>query len=82
MMDILENDFGFRDGALQWVIYFLTDRKKHVVIRKSASKLFDLSSGVLQGSCLGLVLTQGYADDTQLYLSFQPDSTSQEALRA
>ena len=102
MKNILENDFGFRDTALQWIISFLTDRKQHVVIDKSTSKPFDLSSGVPQGSCLEPILfimyvsrlfnvinkhlpdAQGYADDTQLYLSFWPDSTSsqEEALRA
>ena len=102
MKNILENDFGFRDTALQWIISFLTDRKQHVVIHKSTSKPFDLSSGVPQGSCLGPILfimyasrlfhvidkhlpdAQGYADDTQLYLSFRRDSTSsqEEALRA
>ena len=102
MKNILENDFGFRDTSLQWIISFLTDRKQHVVIPKSTSKPFDLSSGVPQGSCLGPILfvlyasrlfhvidkhlpdAQGYADDTQLYLSFRPDSTSsqEEALRA
>ena len=37
MKNILENDFGFRDTALQWIISFLTDRKQHVVIHKSTS---------------------------------------------
>ena len=61
MRNILENDFGFRDGALQWIISFLIDGKQHVVIHKSTSKLFDLSSGVLQGCCLGLILFIRYA---------------------
>ena len=95
MTNILENDFGFRDSALQWIIYFLTVRKQHVhvVIHKSTSNLFDLCSGLLRGSCLRLILfiryasrlfhAKGYAEDTQLDLSFRPDSTSsQEALRA
>ena len=93
MRNILENDFGFRDGALQWILSFLIDRKQHVVIHKSTSKLFDLSSGMLQGNSLGLILfircaprlfyAHGNANDTQLYLSFRPDSTSsQETLIA
>ena len=45
MKSILENDFGIRDTALQWIISFLTDRNQHVVIHKSTSKPFDLSSG-------------------------------------
>ena len=53
MKNILENDFGFRDTALQWRTSFLTDGKQHVVNHKSTSKPFDLSSGVPQGSCLG-----------------------------
>ena len=101
MKNILENDCGFRNTALQWIISFLTDRKQHVVIPKSTSKPFDLFSGVPQGSYLGQILfityasrlfhvidkhlpdAQGYADDTQLYLLFRPDSTSsqEEALR-
>ena len=89
MKNVLKNNFGFCDTALQWIISFLTDRKQRVVIHKSTSRPFDLSSGVPQGSCLGPIIlfimyafhvfhvinkhlpdAQGYADDTQLYLSF------------
>ena len=75
--------FGFRDGALNWVNSYLSDRKQKVKNDLGESDWIHLKNGVPQGSILGpllfLVLVSDlgksilngkyhmYADDTQIY---------------
>ena len=56
LIDILKNDFGVVDSALQWFISYLANRKQQVVIDRCKSSEFMVATGVPQGSCLGPVL--------------------------
>ena len=56
LIDILKNDFGVVDSALQWFRSYLAIRKQQVVIDRCKSSEFMVATGVPQGSCLGPVL--------------------------
>ena len=56
MLDILKNDFGVVDSALQWFISYLANRKQQVVIDRCKSSEVMVATGVPQGNCLGPVL--------------------------
>jgi hypothetical protein len=82
------NYIGFNKTALELVSSFLSNRIQTVVIEEKSSDAFEIFSGVPQGSILGPLLytiytsqfqkclnycsSHMYADDTQLYLTFNP----------
>ena len=89
LINILESDFGICGDVLKWFRSYLTGRIQRVIVNQQSSKIFNLNYGVPQGSCLEPVLfllyasrlfevvkkhLHGYADDTQLCVSFRPDS--------
>lgn len=49
-------DLGFTDPLLSWIRSYLTDRQQSVKIGNSESYVFDVTSGVPQGSHLGPLL--------------------------
>ena len=61
LVDFLENDFGINNLALSLIKLFLCGRKQRVTINQEESRDFSVSSGVLQGSCLGPLLFTTYA---------------------
>ena len=85
---------GFHNDALQWVKSYLTDRKQQVKTENGVSKFIFLKNGVPQGSILGPLLFtimvldirqhinfashHSYADDLQLYKSFEPSSINDD----
>ena len=48
--------YGFRGKANEWIKSYLTERKQFVQVKKSESNIKLISSGVPQGSVLGLSL--------------------------
>ena len=83
---------GFQDDALEWVKSYLSDRKQQVKTENGVSDFINLNNGVPQGSILGPLLFtvmvldvrqhinfashHSYADDLQLYKSFQPENVN------
>ena len=96
LLNILQQDFGVAETALNWFDSFLSGRKQRILVGDMTSDGFSLNCGVPQGSCMGPVLftlyvlrlfniisqhlpsIHGYADDTQIYLSFRPCSIHPE----
>nr|CAH7755416.1 unnamed protein product [Callosobruchus chinensis] len=80
---------GFDLISLRWLKCYLNDRHQYVTIRSKTSSKKPVCSGVPQGSVLGPLLfliytfdlinaikncsVQLYADDTQIYHSFNPE---------
>ena len=98
LLETLEKDFGVTGNALKWLTSYLSKRRQTILIKDHESEVFNLQSGVPQGSCLGPILfilyvaglfkvidkhlhyAHTYADDTEIYHLFRPDtSLSQDA---
>ena len=56
----LDNTFGIRGSALNWIKSYLSGRKQSVLVNGETSKELDLSFGVPQGSVLGPILFSIY----------------------
>lgn len=85
--------FGFGESALLLIRNYLQDRQQCVVLQNNRSLLRNITHGVPQGSILGPLLYtiyssslcntlkhcmyHQYADDTQVYLSFMPQKTTE-----
>ena len=86
----LETKFGFKGTVLAWFSSYLNGRQQRVLVNDSLSDIFELNCGVPQGSCLGPLLftlyiidrhlpdIHAYADDSQLYISFNPNSVNDQ----
>ena len=56
MLRRLETSFGITGAVLSWLKSFLQDRTQQVLLGESSSLIPTVTSGVLQGSVLGLLL--------------------------
>ena len=56
LLETIEKDFGVTGNALKWLTSYLSERKQTILIKDHESDVFNLQSGVPQGSCLGPVL--------------------------
>nr|CAI5833067.1 unnamed protein product [Callosobruchus analis] len=81
---------GFDILSTKWLRCYLNERHQYVVVKNKISMSKPICSGVPQGSVLGPLLflmyifnlpnvikhcsVQLYADDTQIYFSFQPEN--------
>ena len=91
----LETSFGIMDAALARFSSYLSGRSLRVSVNGERSDCYLLQFGVPQGSCLGPLLFSAFAsklleviklylpnafdDDTQLYLSLNPENSLSEA---
>ena len=55
--------YGIRGIANEWFCSYLTKRKQYVIIGNQVSTLNEISTGVPQGSVLGLLLFLNYIND-------------------
>jgi hypothetical protein len=55
--------YGFEGEILQWIKSFLMDRKQGVLVNGQSSEWKDVTSGIPQGTVLGLVLFIIYMND-------------------
>ena len=70
----------YRDGIVDWIEQWLTDRRQRVVVDGEVSNWKSVLSGVPQGSVLGLLLFLPYINDvedniTSNVLTFADDTT-------
>ena len=84
----LKSSFVIRGTALRWFSSYLYGHIQWISLNAYGADAFDLQEGVPQESCLGLLSftlyavgkhppsVYTYADDTQLYLAFKPESAS------
>ena len=61
LCNILEHDFGIKDGAIRWIKSYLKDRQMCVKVDKVKSPLHSFNFSVPQGSCIGPHLFNLYA---------------------
>ena len=64
-------EHGIRGNALSWIRAFLGDRSQTVVLESEESRSVPVTSGVSQGSVLGLILFVVYINDLPDELSSQ-----------
>ena len=89
----LTSCFGVRGKVSEWFSLYLSGRSQRILFDRIKSDSFDVRFGVPQGSCLGPLLfvictfqsflklckhTCPIADDTQLYLSFNPNNPNHQ----
>ena len=55
--------YGIRGIPNEWFCSYLTKRKQYVIIGNQVSNLNEISTGVPQGSVLGLLLFLSYIND-------------------
>ena len=60
------SSFSYSNDVLSWILDFLSNRKKRVVLSGYFSKDEAVTSGVLQGSVLGLALFLFHISDIGL----------------
>ena len=79
---------SIRDGIINWIEQWLTDRRQHVVVDGDVSKWKSVLSGVPQGSVLVLIYINDlddnitsnvlkFADDTKVFRKFNTDGDKQ-----
>ena len=92
LFELLQNRFGIKGTALDWIKSYLGNRSSSIQINSKTSPPTVTSYGVPQGSVLGPIIFtiyttpladiikhhklsyHFYADDTQLYITFNPRS--------
>ena len=92
LFELLQNRFGIKGTALDWIKSYLGNRSSSIQINSKTSPPTATSYGVPQGSVLGPIIFtiyttpladiikhhklsyHFYADDTQLYITFNPKS--------
>ena len=86
LLTVLHDEYGVRETALSWFRTYLEDRTHCVQIDSKTSATIPLQSGVSQGSVMFTLYTtpmqrifkrhcikyHKYADDIQLYASYNP----------
>ena len=89
--------YGIRGKVHTWVKEFLTDREQRVIVNASQSTWKNITSGIPQGSVLGLVLflvfindfpdvinvlVKLFADDAKLYSIVTSDNDNQNSIQS
>ena len=75
LLETLGSGFGVGGTALKWFTSYLSQRTQQVQIKGTLSEKKQLTTGVPQGSCLGLVLFTIYvADLFQIIEKHLPES--------